>query len=161
MLFLINTSKVHVLRLCWYTKNDDVDLCFSCCAEPYPDVTYTIQMRRKPLFYVFNMILPCFIITFVALLGKHILTMLLNWKQHEMCVVNVPWVRWFSCRFLHAEWLWREGNNGHHNPALNDCLPDVGSRQYATDLRRAPTHRYAAMVLMSDDLSLTITHVRH
>ena len=43
---------------------------YSCCAEPYPDVTYTIQMKRKPLFYVFNMILPCFIITFVALLGK-------------------------------------------------------------------------------------------
>ena len=43
---------------------------YSCCAEPYPDVTFKIQIRRKPLFYVFNMILPCFIITFVALLGR-------------------------------------------------------------------------------------------
>ena len=45
---------------------------YSCCAEPYPDVTYTIQMRRKPLFYVFNMILPCMLITLVALLGFYI-----------------------------------------------------------------------------------------
>ncbi|ELT92735.1 hypothetical protein CAPTEDRAFT_165266 [Capitella teleta] len=45
---------------------------YSCCEEPYPDVTYIIQMRRKPLFYVFNMILPCMIITLVALLGFYI-----------------------------------------------------------------------------------------
>ena len=45
---------------------------YSCCAEPYPDVTYKIQMRRKPLFYVFNMILPCMLITFVALLGFYV-----------------------------------------------------------------------------------------
>lgn len=45
---------------------------YSCCAEPYPDITYTVQMRRKPLFYVFNMIMPCFIITLIALLGFYI-----------------------------------------------------------------------------------------
>ena len=35
-------------------------------------ITYTIQMRRKPLFYVFNMIMPCFIITLISLLGFYI-----------------------------------------------------------------------------------------
>jgi len=30
------------------------------------------KMRRKPLFYVFNMILPCLLITLVALLGFYI-----------------------------------------------------------------------------------------
>ena len=29
-------------------------------------------MRRKPLFYVFNMIMPCFLITLVALLGFYV-----------------------------------------------------------------------------------------
>lgn len=47
-------------------------LFYSCCAEPYPDITYTVQMRRKPLFYVFNMIMPCFLITLVALLGFYV-----------------------------------------------------------------------------------------
>ena len=37
--------------------------------ESFPDLTYTVQMRRRPLFYVFNMILPCFLITIVAFLG--------------------------------------------------------------------------------------------
>lgn len=35
---------------------------YSCCPEPYPDITYTIQLRRRPLFYVFNLILPCILI---------------------------------------------------------------------------------------------------
>ena len=60
---------------------------YSCCAEPYPDVTYSIQMRRKPLFYVFNMILPCFIITFVALLGKGLCV---KFKYDMFRYVNPP-----------------------------------------------------------------------
>lgn len=37
--------------------------------ETFPDLTYIVQMRRRPLFYVFNLILPCFLITTVAFLG--------------------------------------------------------------------------------------------
>lgn len=35
---------------------------YSCCPEPYPDITYVIKMKRRPLFYVFNLILPCLLI---------------------------------------------------------------------------------------------------
>lgn len=45
---------------------------YSCCAEPYPDITCHILIRRRPLFYIFNMILPCILITLVALLGFYI-----------------------------------------------------------------------------------------
>ncbi|XP_065339487.1 neuronal acetylcholine receptor subunit alpha-10-like isoform X1 [Cloeon dipterum] len=41
---------------------------YSCCPEPYPDITYTIRIRRRPLFYVFNLILPCMLINSIALL---------------------------------------------------------------------------------------------
>ncbi|XP_023342572.1 neuronal acetylcholine receptor subunit alpha-10 isoform X2 [Eurytemora carolleeae] len=41
---------------------------YSCCEEPYPDITYTIRIRRRPLFYVFNLILPCVLINGIALL---------------------------------------------------------------------------------------------
>ncbi|KAK4007721.1 neuronal acetylcholine receptor subunit alpha-10 [Daphnia magna] len=41
---------------------------YSCCPEPYPDITYVIKMRRRPLFYVFNLILPCLLINGIALL---------------------------------------------------------------------------------------------
>ncbi|XP_064098101.1 neuronal acetylcholine receptor subunit alpha-9-I-like [Macrobrachium nipponense] len=35
---------------------------YSCCPEPYPDITYTIKIRRRPMFYVFNLILLCVLI---------------------------------------------------------------------------------------------------
>ncbi|PBC34895.1 Neuronal acetylcholine receptor subunit alpha-10 [Apis cerana cerana] len=41
---------------------------YSCCPEPYPDITYEIRLRRRPMFYVFNLILPCILINSVALL---------------------------------------------------------------------------------------------
>ncbi|ODM94120.1 Neuronal acetylcholine receptor subunit alpha-10 [Orchesella cincta] len=42
---------------------------YSCCEEPYPDITYSIVLRRRPLFYVFNLILPCVLISGLALLS--------------------------------------------------------------------------------------------
>lgn len=42
---------------------------FTCCPEPYVFMTYTLVFRRKPLFYLFNMVMPCILITLVALLG--------------------------------------------------------------------------------------------
>ncbi len=42
---------------------------YSCCEEPYPQVIYYLQMRRRPLYYVFNMVFPCLLITLVAFLG--------------------------------------------------------------------------------------------
>ncbi|KAG8190481.1 hypothetical protein JTE90_016719 [Oedothorax gibbosus] len=41
----------------------------STLQEPYPDVTFHMVMRRRPLFYVFNLILPCMLITGIALLS--------------------------------------------------------------------------------------------
>jgi len=37
--------------------------------EPYPDVTFTIHMRRGSMFYVVNLIAPCFLIFVVSFLG--------------------------------------------------------------------------------------------
>ncbi|WAQ93767.1 ACH10-like protein [Mya arenaria] len=45
---------------------------YSCCVEPYPDITFYIYIKRRPLFYIFNMFLPCILITLVALLGFYI-----------------------------------------------------------------------------------------
>jgi len=37
---------------------------YACCPELYPDVTFTIHMRRGSLFYVINLIAPCMSIFF-------------------------------------------------------------------------------------------------
>uniref|UniRef100_A0A1I8NYF7 Nicotinic acetylcholine receptor alpha 6 subunit n=1 Tax=Stomoxys calcitrans TaxID=35570 RepID=A0A1I8NYF7_STOCA len=42
---------------------------YACCPEPYVDVTFTIQIRRRTLYYFFNLIVPCVLISSMALLG--------------------------------------------------------------------------------------------
>ena len=45
---------------------------YSCCVEVYPEIIYTLTIRRRPLFYVFNMVFPCLLITLVAFLGFYL-----------------------------------------------------------------------------------------
>ncbi|XP_061133216.1 neuronal acetylcholine receptor subunit alpha-7-like [Syngnathus typhle] len=40
---------------------------YDCCEEPYPDVTYTIVMRRRTLFYVVRLLIPSILISILAL----------------------------------------------------------------------------------------------
>lgn len=42
---------------------------YACCQHPFSDVTIEFVFRRKPLFYMFNLIIPCMIITGMVLLG--------------------------------------------------------------------------------------------
>ena len=45
---------------------------YSCCDESYPEVHYNFLIRRRPLYYVFNMVFPCLLITLVAFLGFYL-----------------------------------------------------------------------------------------
>nr|XP_018900425.1 PREDICTED: neuronal acetylcholine receptor subunit alpha-7 [Bemisia tabaci] len=44
-------------------------LYYQCCPEPYVDITFQIQIRRRTLYYFFNLIVPCVLISSMALLG--------------------------------------------------------------------------------------------
>jgi len=46
-----------------------------------------------------------------------------------------------TARVLHTERLGREGLDGHHDPALDDRLPDARRREHATDLGRTAARR--------------------
>ena len=59
---------------------------YSCCEEPYPDITYTIRMRRRPMFYVFNLILPCVLINGI---GGQIYTILAKFNIELLLFNNV------------------------------------------------------------------------
>ncbi|XP_013791041.1 acetylcholine receptor subunit alpha-like 1 [Limulus polyphemus] len=39
---------------------------YSCCDEPYPDITFNVTLRRKTLFYTVNLIIPCVAISFLS-----------------------------------------------------------------------------------------------
>ncbi|XP_036411722.1 neuronal acetylcholine receptor subunit alpha-10-like [Colossoma macropomum] len=45
---------------------------YGCCADPYPDVTYTLMLKRRATFYVFNLLIPCVMISFLAPLGFYL-----------------------------------------------------------------------------------------
>ncbi|XP_077782937.1 neuronal acetylcholine receptor subunit alpha-10 [Podarcis muralis] len=45
---------------------------YGCCSEPYPDVTYTLHLKRRASFYIFNLLLPCIMISFLAPLGFYL-----------------------------------------------------------------------------------------
>uniref|UniRef100_A0A7M5X2P2 Uncharacterized protein n=1 Tax=Clytia hemisphaerica TaxID=252671 RepID=A0A7M5X2P2_9CNID len=42
---------------------------YGCCPEPYPDVTVEVVLKRRPLFYVLNLLLPMVLIGFLTLLA--------------------------------------------------------------------------------------------
>lgn len=42
---------------------------YNCCPEPYIDITFSILIRRRTLYYFFNLIVPCVLIASMALLG--------------------------------------------------------------------------------------------
>ncbi|ROL42828.1 Neuronal acetylcholine receptor subunit alpha-2 [Anabarilius grahami] len=41
---------------------------YDCCHEIYPDITYFFVIRRLPLFYTINLIIPCLLISFLTVL---------------------------------------------------------------------------------------------
>lgn len=44
---------------------------YTCCDEPYLDITFNITMRRKTLFYTVNLIIPCMGISFLTVLVNY------------------------------------------------------------------------------------------
>uniref|UniRef100_A0ABM5F9Z6 Neuronal acetylcholine receptor subunit alpha-2 isoform X1 n=2 Tax=Pogona vitticeps TaxID=103695 RepID=A0ABM5F9Z6_9SAUR len=41
---------------------------YDCCTEIYPDITYSFIIRRLPLFYTINLIIPCLLISCLTVL---------------------------------------------------------------------------------------------
>lgn len=41
---------------------------YECCAEVYPDITYAFIIRRLPLFYTVNLIIPCLLLSCLTVL---------------------------------------------------------------------------------------------
>ncbi|CAI5438620.1 unnamed protein product [Caenorhabditis angaria] len=42
---------------------------YKCCVEPYPTVNYYLHIRRRTLYYGFNLIIPSLLISLMAILG--------------------------------------------------------------------------------------------
>ncbi|KHN71473.1 Neuronal acetylcholine receptor subunit alpha-7 [Toxocara canis] len=42
---------------------------YECCPEPYYDITFTVSVRRRTLYYGFSLVIPSLLISSLALLG--------------------------------------------------------------------------------------------
>lgn len=62
--------QVHRARCTWHQDPTVIlsSITRSCCPEPYPDVTFFLHLRRKPGFFLYNIIIPCLVITSLAVL---------------------------------------------------------------------------------------------
>ena len=45
------------------------EVIYECCPEPYLDITFTIKIRRRTMYYFYNLIVPCLLIASMAVLG--------------------------------------------------------------------------------------------
>lgn len=45
---------------------------YGCCSDPYPDITFTLHLKRRASFYIFNLLIPCMMISFLAPLGFYL-----------------------------------------------------------------------------------------
>ncbi|KAG7154134.1 Neuronal acetylcholine receptor subunit alpha-7-like 3 [Homarus americanus] len=45
------------------------ELTYQCCPEPYVDITFYIKIRRRTIYYLYNLVLPCIMISSMTLLG--------------------------------------------------------------------------------------------
>uniref|UniRef100_A0A3B4BN93 Cholinergic receptor, nicotinic, alpha 9 n=1 Tax=Periophthalmus magnuspinnatus TaxID=409849 RepID=A0A3B4BN93_9GOBI len=45
---------------------------YGCCSDPYTEITYILRLKRRSSFYIFNLLLPCFLISFLAPLGFYL-----------------------------------------------------------------------------------------
>ena len=40
---------------------------YSCCEEPYPDLTFRVKLKRIAVFYNYILVLPCVLLSFLTL----------------------------------------------------------------------------------------------
>lgn len=57
---------------------------YDCCPHPYLDLTFTFVMRRRSLYYVFNIIAPCIVLVLIVLF-----CFLLPVKSGERLTLNI------------------------------------------------------------------------
>lgn len=45
------------------------EIVYACCVEPYPDVTFALMIRRRTVYYLFNIICPCLWLSVLSVTG--------------------------------------------------------------------------------------------
>ncbi len=100
-------NSAHQMDLSEYVVNGEWELLatpanrsvtfFKCCPEPYPTIQFAMHIRRRTLYYVFNLIIPSLLISLMTVLGN-------NW------ILNL--FDYLLFRIYITAWCWRENYIG-------------------------------------------------
>ncbi|KAK2160169.1 hypothetical protein NP493_1665g00015 [Ridgeia piscesae] len=44
------------------------EVVYECCTDSFPEVTFTVIMKRRPMFYLFHLLFPCVLLTAIGLM---------------------------------------------------------------------------------------------
>lgn len=92
---------------------------YPCCPEPFPDVTFYIHIRRRVLYYAFNVIIPCALLSSLTLTG-----FLLPPDSGEKVTLGLTVLLAFSVFMLLI---------AENMPATSEYIPLIGERERERD----------------------------
>jgi len=107
---------------------------YSCCVEPYVDITYTIVLRRKPMFFTYNLVFPC-----VLLMVIGILVFCLPPESGEKVSLSVTVLLAMAVDLPEQR-----------PPPGDDRLPAAHRRDDSRHVRGHPAHRYVHSRLLGE-----------
>ena len=77
-----NVYQLILISIPFFYRNEKF---YTCCDEPYLDITFNITMRRKTLFYTVNLIIPCMGISFLTVLTFY----LPSDSGEKVCIISL------------------------------------------------------------------------
>uniref|UniRef100_A0A671NVC3 Neuronal acetylcholine receptor subunit alpha-3-like n=1 Tax=Sinocyclocheilus anshuiensis TaxID=1608454 RepID=A0A671NVC3_9TELE len=120
------------------------DIKYNCCEEIYTDITYSLYIRRLPLFYTINMIIPCLLISFLTVLVFYLPS---DCGEKVTLCISV----------LLSLTLHPEGDLVHFCSPLPHCFPLGHHRNPSTSLVIPLIGEYLLFTMIFVTLSIVIT----
>lgn len=89
---------------------------YPCCPLPYPDVTFTLHLRRRTLYYSYNIIIPCTMLSILT-----IMQFCLPTESGEKVTLGLTMLLAYSVFSF---------NIGEKLPETSDVIPLIGKDWY-------------------------------
>ncbi|CRK93806.1 CLUMA_CG007333, isoform A [Clunio marinus] len=124
------------------------EIYYNCCPEPYVDVTFAILIRRRTLYYFFNLIVPCVLIASMALLGFTLPPD--SGEKLSLGTVRIVFLYWLPC-ILRMQRPGRDTSMEYPPTPTSDASERKATNIQDVELRERSSKSLLANVLDIDD----------
>ena len=64
---------------------------YPCCSQPFPDIMFYLHIRRRVLYYLLNVIIPCMLLSSLSLTGKcHVSSIIVRCRKDGVMLSALP-----------------------------------------------------------------------